>query len=126
MSPILLALAEAEEQTTGKIRVHLSRRWIERRPFERAAAIFREFEMSHSRHRNSVLIYLNLRRRKFAIVADASLTKNVSQRFWDKVARELAVDLRSTHFENAVAAAVRRIGEAMKKHYPSPQGEAGS
>jgi uncharacterized membrane protein len=117
-SPILIALAEAERGSTGEIRVHLSRRWIERDPFTRATALFREFGMGRTAKRNAVLVYVNLRARKFAIAADEGVTAAVGARFWEKLSRELTVDLRSTHPENAVALTVRRIGDALRKHFP--------
>ena len=117
-SPILIALADAERGTTGEIRVHLSRRWIERDPFTRATALFREFGMGRTARRNAVLVYVNLRRRKFALVADEGITESVGARFWEKLSRELTVDLRSTHPENAVAMTVSRIGDALRKYFP--------
>ena len=118
-SPILIALTESERGSTGEIRVHLSRRWLERDAFARAAKLFREFGMVKTAKRNGVLIYVNLRRHKFAIVGDAGITEVVGNRYWEKLGRELAVDLRSTHHENAVAMTVRRVGDALRKHFPA-------
>jgi uncharacterized membrane protein len=118
-SPILMALAKAEQGASGEIRVHLTRRWLERDAFKRAAAIFREFDMGSGEKRGSVLVYVNLRRRRFAIVADEELSAAAGQKLWDRLARELAIDLRSTHHENAVALTVARVGEAIRKHFPS-------
>jgi uncharacterized membrane protein len=112
-------LSEAERGSTGEIRVHLSRRWFERDSFVRATALFREFGMTRTAKRNGVLIYVNLKKHKFAIVADEGITAAVGNKFWEKLGRELAVDLRSTHHENAVAMTVRRVGEALRKHFPS-------
>jgi uncharacterized membrane protein len=119
-SPILTALGKAEQGTSGEIHVHLTRRWIERDPFRRAAAVFREFAMSE--RPGAVLIYVNLRRRKFAIVAGEEFASVAGQKFWDRLAREMAVDLRSTHHENAVAMTVARMGEALRKHFPAEGG----
>lgn len=117
-SPILAAINQAERGTTGEIRVHLTRRWFERNADRRAAAIFREFGMGARERKNAVLIYVNLRRRKFAIVADEGIAAAAGQKLWEKLSRELAVDLRSTHYERAVAMTVARLGEALRKHYP--------
>ena len=117
-SPILTALSEAERGSNGEIRVHLSRRWFERDPFGRATALFREFGMTKTAKRNGVLIYVNLKRHKFAIVGDEGITGVVGNRYWEKLGRELTVDLRSTHHENAVALTVLRVGEALRKHFP--------
>ena len=74
--------------------------------------------MTRTTKRNAVLIYLNLRKRKLAIVADEGMHQAVGQRFWEKLGRELRANLHSTYYENAVAITVREVGEALKKHFP--------
>jgi uncharacterized membrane protein len=61
---------------------------------------------------------VNLRRKKFAILGDQGIHDHVGQAYWDRISRELANDLRSTHHENAIAAAILRIGAALAKFFP--------
>jgi uncharacterized membrane protein len=65
-----------------------------------------------------VLLYVNLRRRKFAIYGDEGIHQSVGQRYWEKIARELVQDLRGTHHENAIAMAVEKMGDALAKYFP--------
>ncbi|MGZ3699767.1 MAG: TPM domain-containing protein [Bdellovibrionota bacterium] len=121
-SPIIEAIAAAETGTTGEIRVHLSRRLIERDAFGRAQKLFKKFGMSRTTHRNGVLLYVNMRRRKFAIIGDEGIHKTVGQRYWEELAKNLGEDLRSTHLERAVAMAVLTIGETLRKFFPLEPG----
>lgn len=117
-SPIVKAIALAEAGTTGEIRVHLSRRWYEPDPFNRASRLFDEFGMRRTSHRNAVLLYVNLRRHKFAVIGDEGIHKAVGQHYWERLSRNLSENLRSTHFENAIADAVRMIGETLRRYFP--------
>ncbi|MDR3606178.1 MAG: TPM domain-containing protein [Oligoflexia bacterium] len=117
-SKIVASIAEAEGQTTGEIRVHLSRHWIEPNAFARATYLFKKFGMTETTHRNAVLLYVNLRKRKLAVIGDISIHAKVGQRFWDELMATLQVDLRSTYYENAISTAVLRIGQVLKLHFP--------
>ena len=118
-SPIVQAIALAESGTTGEIRVHLSKRPFERSPLSRATQLFEQFGMSLTHQHNGVLLYVNLRRRKFAIVADTGITAAAGPRYWDQLGRSLRENLLATHPEHAIALAVQEIGNVLRKHFPS-------
>lgn len=117
-SKIVESIAQAEDRTTGEIRVHVSKRWIEKDPFARAQKLFYRLGMERTTLRNAVLLYINLRRKKFAIYGDEGIHQSVGQRYWEKIARELSQDLRGTHYENAIAMAVQKIGQALAESFP--------
>jgi uncharacterized membrane protein len=117
-SKIVEAIAKAEKQTTGEIRVHVSKRWFEPNPLLRAQKVFHRLGMNRTNLKNGVLLYVNLRRRKFAIYGDEGIHQSVGQRYWEKIARELSQDLRGTHHENAIAMAVTKIGDALAESFP--------
>jgi len=117
-SPIITAIQEAEEGSTGTVRVHLSKRFVEPKPFQRALRIFRQYEMANTPQRNTVLFYINLRRKRFAVVGDVGVHRRVGQEYWEKVLKELAEDLRSTQSEKAIALAIDSVGKTLKKFFP--------
>lgn len=118
LSPIIEAIAAAESGTTGEIRVHIAKHWIERAPFARATRLFEHFNMFRTTDRNAVLFYINPRKRKFAIVGDIGIHNVVGQKYWESLSATLRKDLRSTHPENAIALAVLQIGEILREHFP--------
>ena len=117
-SALIQALAEAETGTTGEIRVHLSKRWIEKNPFKRVVHLFHRFGMGKTTHKNAVLLYVNLRRKKFAVIGDEGIHKAVGQSYWEGLVKELQKDLSTTHTEKAIALAVLTIGATLKRYFP--------
>ena len=118
-SPIVAAIAAAERGTTGEIRVHLSKRRWDPDPFARAQKIFAQLGMYRTNQRNAVLLYVNLRKRKFAIIGDEGIHQAVGGRYWQELSNALRDDLHSTHLENALALAVRTIGLTLARFFPA-------
>lgn len=112
------AIAEAEKGTSGEIRVHISHQLLEPDPMKHARKLFTQQELHTTKYRNGVLIYINPRKKKFAIVGDQGIHARVGQKYWDEWASKLTEDLHSTHYENAVCDAVKRIGVTLKKYFP--------
>ncbi len=120
---IVEAIAEAEAGTTGEIRVHLSHKLLEADAMKSARKLFLKQEMHRNSRRNGVLLYVNLRKRKLAVVGDEGIHQRVGQAFWDRLAADLKEDLKSTHPENAIALAVVRLGEELTRYFPSEEGK---
>lgn len=121
---VVEAIAEAERGTTGEIRVHISNRRFDFHPMKRARQIFMRYEMENTEHRNAVLLYVNPRRRQFAVYGDVGIHTAVGQQHWDELAKNLRADLASTDFENAIARCVRALGKTLAIEYPAAPGEA--
>lgn len=119
LSPIVQAIADAERGTTGEIRVHVSRSWVEKDAYAHAQRLFEQHGMTRTAQRNAVLFYVNARRHKFAIIGDEGIHKVVGQKYWEGLAQMLHEDLQSTHLENAIALAVRTIGITLQKYFPA-------
>ncbi|MDR2680334.1 MAG: TPM domain-containing protein, partial [Tannerella sp.] len=81
---ILNAIREAESNTSGEIRVHVS----EHCPSGELAAAaywFNRLKMHRTRERNGVLFYLAVKDRRFAIIGDAGINSRVPADFWDNI-----------------------------------------
>ena len=74
--------------------------------------------MERTTRRNAVLFYVNLRTRKFAIVADDGLADAVTPGYWKELSSGLRDDLLSTRYENALAIAIRTIGVTLAEKFP--------
>ncbi len=118
LSPILRALKFVDKKSTGEVRVHVANHRFEKDPTATALKLFDEFGMTRTSARNAVLVYLNRARRQFSIIADEGIHRAVGQKYWDGLAANFTEDLRSTHFENAVALLVFSVGTTMAKKFP--------
>jgi uncharacterized membrane protein len=124
LDAIVAAVASAEAETSAEIRVHLERRLPRsiirgrRDPLARAREVFAVLGMHRTAERHGVLIYLALADRRLAIVGDEGIHARVGPEYWARV-RDLMVErLRSQAPREAVVAAVREVGEALRANFP--------
>ncbi len=114
---ITKAIADAELQTSGEIRVHIENT-LKGDVLDRAAYLFRQLSMNKTRLRNGVLIYLAVKSRQFAILGDSGIHKAVPESFWDNIKHRMLLDFRENKFTEGLIAAISAAGEQLKKHFP--------
>ena len=115
---IVEAIRQAEQQTSGEIRVYIESRCRFVDPLDRAAEVFWGLKMDATKDRNGVLVYVAMKDRQFAVMADQGIHEKVGQTFWNQ-----AVALMKSHFvkeapAEAIVAVVNDIGQALKTHFP--------
>lgn len=114
---IVEAIARAESDTSGEIRVHVTRSEpadIEARARER----FDKLGMTRTAERNGVLFYIAPRLRKFQILGDTGVHEKCGDNFWNATAQELEDAFRKGEFTTGLVAGIDRIGGILKAHFP--------
>ncbi|MEN9743318.1 MAG: hypothetical protein RLZZ65_1123 [Bacteroidota bacterium] len=111
------AIAKAEKNTSGEIRVHLEKTCTQD-PVVRAIAIFEKLGMQRTAARNGVLIYVATESSKLAIIGDHGINEQVPPNFWDSTR-----DLMLTHFKKAeitagLVVAIHEAGLQLAKYFP--------
>lgn len=114
---IVAAIASAENQTSGEIRVYVTHHKITD-ALARARLRFTKLGMEKTRQRNAVLIYLAPRSRQFAIVGDTGVHEKCGDDFWREVSATMEQRLRKGEFTDAVLAAVEKIGALLAAQFP--------
>ena len=114
---ILLAIKNAELDTSGEIRVHIEEK-CPGEVLDRAAIIFKKLDMHKTELRNSVLFYVAIRNRKFAVLGDAGINKVVPENFWDEVRNVMLNHFRVDKFTDGLAEGITLAGQQLKKHFP--------
>jgi len=119
---IVAAIAEAEQHTSGQIRVYISR--LHRADgFSAAASRFRKLGMQRKRERNAVLIYVAPLAQTFGVVGDEAVHARCGADFWHEVRDAMASDFRNGHFTEGILHAVRLVGAKMRAHFPVKPGQ---
>ena len=124
LEAIAVAVAAAERETSGEIRVHLERRLP--RPAGAAAAdalarateIFTRLDMHATAERNGVLIYLAVEDRKLAIAGDAGVHTRVGEEYWQRIRDAMVERLRRGEPREAVVHAVTEVGTVLRRFFP--------
>ncbi len=114
---IVAAIREAEDMTSGEIRVHLEDH-TDLSPIERAKEVFAQLNMQQTEARNGVLFYVGVADHSFVILGDEGINRRVADDFW-----ECTKDLVITHFKQkaykkGLIAGIINAGEQLKKYFP--------
>ncbi len=118
---IIDAIQEAEQVTSGEIRVHLERK-IRKSVMEDGYKVFHHLGMDATELRNGVLIFIVPPQKKFAILGDRGINEKVPEGFWVDVKNVMQQEFREGDYVNGVCKGVRLIGEKLQEHFPY-QGE---
>ncbi len=119
---IIAAIREAEQKTSGEIRVFISRKPVED-PVKVAQAHFLKLGMHKTRHRNGVLIFVAPRTHKFAVIGDAGVHTRCGDVFWRELADEMAGQFRKSDFTIGIVHGIRKAGELLAQHFPASPGD---
>ena len=114
---IVLAIVEAEKNTSGEIRVHIEEH-TEKSPLERAQEVFFELKMDETQDRNGVLFYVCVSDKKFAILGDKGINEAVESDFWDCTKDIVIANFKEGNFKKGLVEGILRAGERLKKYFP--------
>ena len=121
---VLAAIAEAETNTSGEIRVVLVQHSVTD-PVAEAVAEFQKLGMHKTMHRNGVLILLAPKSRKFAVIGDKGVNEICGGLFWQSIVNTMQLAFRSRKFTSGLVEGIREIGRLLAHHFP-PQADTGN
>lgn len=119
---ILAAIKEAENETSGEIRIHIETT-CNADVLDRAASVFKKLGMNKTAERNGVLFYLAVKDRKFAIIGDAGINAKVPEGFWDDIKEILRNRFKKGEFTEGLAEGMILAGQQLKTHFPFRKGD---
>jgi len=111
------AIAQAELDTSGEIRLHVEGH-CKIDVLDRAAYVFEKLEMHKTEQRNGVLFYLAVYDRKFAILGDAGINKVVPADFWDSIKETMLGFFKEGKFADGLSSGIVMAGEQLKANFP--------
>ena len=118
---IIKAIREAEDQSSGEIRVHVEPT-CKGDTFERALALFSELEMHRTALHNGVLFYLAYDDHKFSIVADEGINKVVPENFLEDIKDMMEAKFKKGEFISGLQQGIALTGQQLKKYFPHQAG----
>ena len=115
------AIAAAEKQTSGEIRVSISRFfWGSVR--HAAEKAFNRMGMRATRDRNGILFFVVPSRRSFVVLGDEGIHQKVGQDFWEKLVAAMSGDFKEGKFNEGLIRGIEECGRLLGVHFPY-QGE---
>lgn len=114
---IMMAIAKAELDTSGEIRVHIDKDCTGEL-LDRAASVFEKLGMVNTRERNGVLFYLAVKPHKFAIIGDAGINSKVPGDFWDDIKSHMLSRFQEGIVAQGLIEGIEMAGKELKAHFP--------
>jgi len=111
------AIAEAEMNTSGEIRLHMEGH-CKIDVLDRAAYIFEKLKMHETSQRNGVLFYLAVHDHKFAIIGDGGINQVVPANFWDEIKETMLGFFKEGKFTDGLSKGILMAGEQLKANFP--------
>jgi uncharacterized membrane protein len=114
---IVTAIREAEQKTSGEIRVLISHKHVDDAVVT-AQKEFIRLGLDQSAERNGVLIFVAPRSKKFAVIGDAAVHAQCGDVFWRQLADAMSDYFRQGDFSAGIAHGIQKAGELLAEHFP--------
>lgn len=114
---IVDAIRQAEDLTSGEIRVHLEAH-TDLEPLERAKEVFGFLEMHKTNARNGVLFYVGVVDHSFVVLGDEGINRVVEADFWE-CTKDLVINhFKQKQYEEGLIAGILHAGKQLKRFFP--------
>lgn len=114
---IVLAIRQAERNTSGEIRVHIEKT-SQISHYNRTLEVFRILKMVNTKAQNAVLLYIAVQDKKFVIYGDKGINDVVPNTFWDTTKNIIENHFKQGNFKQGIIEGVLQVGEELKAHFP--------
>ncbi|MEO6219627.1 MAG: TPM domain-containing protein [Ginsengibacter sp.] len=115
---IVQAIRDAEQQTSGEVRIYIESRCRFIDPLDRAKEIFLQLKMENTHHRNGVLFYVAIKDRQLAIFADSGIHAAAGSQYWVDVVKQILSLFDKENYAMGIKECISKIGHALKDHFP--------
>lgn len=116
---VIAAIKEAEQRTSGEVRVFVESHCSYVDAMDRASEVFFKLKMDRTEARNAVLVYIAINDHQMALFGDEGIFKKTNiDRYWIKEVEQMRHYFKKEEIAEGIAAAVRDIGVALHRHFP--------
>lgn len=115
---ILDAIRKAEKNTSGEIRIYIETKNPLVNTLERAAEVFSNLKMSHTHHRNGVLIYLATVHREVALWGDEGIHEKLGKEYWEQEVKLMMHNFKNKSLALGLVKCIEDIGMALAEKFP--------
>lgn len=112
------AIREAEQMTSGEVRLFVESKCSYMEAIDRAAELFFKLQMQKTDDRNAVLIYIAMDDHQLAVFGDEGIHKKVGDEYWTAEVKKMIINFNKENYAQGIIAVVKDIGEALTKHFP--------
>jgi uncharacterized membrane protein len=115
---VIEAIQQAEQRTSGEVRVFIESRCRYVDAIDRAAELFFHLGMDKTADRNGALVYVAVKDRQAAVFGDEGIHQRVGQKYWEDEVNKMMVCFKQSNLSDGLIQCVTDIGEALYQNFP--------
>jgi uncharacterized membrane protein len=115
---IVDAVRNAEQRTSGEVRVFVESRCRYVNAIDRAVEIFENLQMQKTELRNATLVYVAVKDRQLAVLGDEGIHQKVGNEYWANEVMKMVHAFNRDNIAEGISRCVLNIGEALATHFP--------
>ena len=115
---VVNAIQQAEQQTSGEVRVFVESKCSYVDALDRAKEIFFNLQMNKTALRNAVLFYIAVDDRQTAVFADEGIHQKTGQDYWQKTMEEMLNYFGGHHVVDGLVHSIHHVSSALQHHFP--------
>jgi uncharacterized membrane protein len=115
---IIDAVRNAEQRTSGEVRVFVESRCRYVNAIDRAVEIFENLQMHKTELRNATLVYVAVKDRQLAVFGDEGIHQKVGNEYWANEVVKMINAFNRDNIAEGISRCVLNIGEALATHFP--------
>lgn len=115
---LVKAIQQAEQRTSGEVRLFVESKCRFVDAVDRAKEIFLQLQMEKTELRNATLIYVAVADRQAAVFGDEGIHQKVGEKYWQEVVRKMIQEFKGENLVTGIRTAISALGEALSIHFP--------
>jgi uncharacterized membrane protein len=115
---IVAAIRQAEQNTSGEIRIFMESNCRMVDPVDRAAELFYTLKMDETAAKNAVLVYIAFKDKQLALFADEGIYNKVGGEYWNTAVKDMLTYFKVDDFITGICKVVKKIGQTLQTEFP--------
>ncbi|MEQ1553193.1 MAG: TPM domain-containing protein [Ferruginibacter sp.] len=115
---IVNAIRQAEQQTSGEIRVYVESKNVYVDAMDRAAEVFYDLKMDKTDNRNAVLLYIAMKDKELVLFGDEGIYNQTGELYWNNAVKKMLKNFKEHHITEGVVQCILEIGQTLKEKFP--------
>lgn len=115
---IVAAIAAAERETSGEVRIFVESKNAFIDPLDRAKEIFEKLHMHKTKHRNAVLLYIATDHKQLALLGDEGVYTVLGKSYWDDCVKKMIAHFAGNNIVAGIEQCIKEIGQTLKEKFP--------
>lgn len=115
---IVNAIKQAEQKTSGEVRVFVEPHCKYVDAIDRAIEVFQQLQMNQTKERNAALVYVAFKDHQLAVFGDEGIHQKVGDNYWIDEVDKMISNFNRDNIAEGISQCVLDIGEALHTHFP--------